>query len=178
MGNLYDNYIEWMKGIIYEKRKIHDFEYLISTLARTPFIYDIPMDGNRVEDAIALRYRFADESYVDRLEIKRLDDVQVSVLEVLLALSIRCQETIMDGTDEENDTLAKWFWIMLDNLGLSQMNDAHFNESEAMEIIDRLLLRQYEPDGRGGLFTVNKKDIDMRDVEIWYQMLWYLDELE
>jgi hypothetical protein len=44
-------------------------------------------------------------------------------------------------------------------------------------VLDRFLDRDYEPDGRGGLFRVKHTDEDLRFVEIWYQMNWYLDEL-
>ena len=39
------------------------------------------------------------------------------------------------------------------------------------------LNRQYEADGRGGLFIVRNSRFDLRTVEIWYQAMWYLDEV-
>ena len=37
--------------------------------------------------------------------------------------------------------------------------------------------RTYSPDGDGGLFTVRNCDRDLRNVEIWIQMCWYLDTI-
>ena len=37
--------------------------------------------------------------------------------------------------------------------------------------------REYDSDGKGGLFTVKQSKYDMRTVEIWWQMNWYLDSI-
>ena len=34
----------------------------------------------------------------------------------------------------------------------------------------------YKRNGEGGLFTINRRGLDMRSVEIWYQMCWHLQE--
>ena len=57
------------------------------------------------------------------------------------------------------------------------MTDAKFDEDYANEVIGRFLNRQYERNGEGGLFTVEHCNRDLRTVEIWYQMCWYLDEI-
>ena len=38
-------------------------------------------------------------------------------------------------------------------------------------------VREYAPDGRGGLFTIRNCEEDLRKVEIWYQLCWYLDTI-
>jgi hypothetical protein len=93
---------------------------------------------------------------------------------MLVALALRCEENIMDDPDMGNRT-GQWFWIMISNLGLGAMRDSRFNERRAEVVIDRLLSRDYEPDGEGGLFTVKGCKHDMRTVEIWHQMCWYLN---
>ena len=37
--------------------------------------------------------------------------------------------------------------------------------------------REYSPDGRGGLFVVRNTSEDLRDVDIWSQLCWYLDNI-
>ena len=69
------------------------------------------------------------------------------------------------------------FWIMLDNLGLSEMDDMHFDINIVEQAVDRFLDRDYMADGDGGLFILEFPRRDLRGVEIWYQMCWYLDEL-
>lgn len=78
--------------------------------------------------------------------------------------------------DEIGDRTPLWFWGMIGNLGLREMTDDIFDESVVDEVVERFLARDYSYNGRGGLFYVSKPRMDMRDVEIWYQMMWYLDE--
>ena len=63
------------------------------------------------------------------------------------------------------------------NLGLGSMDDRGYDEGEKKKIINRFLDRKYDRNGKGGLFTVkDRPSIDMRNIEIWYQMSWYLNE--
>ena len=65
----------------------------------------------------------------------------------------------------------------INSLGLGSMDDEHFNKDEAYIIVSRLLNRSYQPDGKGGLFTIRGFDGDLRDVDIWTQLCWYLDSI-
>lgn len=147
---------------------------LLTELHRIPFRYSIPMDGNREADGINLRYRFGYEcGYEDYIIAEYLDTAPCSVLEMMAALSIRCEE-IMERADNQNLT-GEWFRSMLVSLGLNGMNNARFDISTVQEIVSRFLDRGYSRNGKGGLFTVARK-CDMRSVEIWYQMQYWLDE--
>jgi hypothetical protein len=95
---------------------------------------------------------------------------------MMVALAVRCEEWIMDDAAMGN-RIGQWFWGMLNNLGLSSMNDSKFDRDYVDDAIARLLNREYEPDGRGGLFTVRNCDRDMRTVEIWCQLSWYLGSI-
>ena len=55
------------------------------------------------------------------------------------------------------------------------MKDSRFEKRFVDEKIERFLKREYKSNGDGGLFTVKKCKCDLRKVEIWYQMCWYLD---
>ena len=72
------------------------------------------------------------------------------------------------------DRTGQWFWNMIRSLGLGGMYGNRFDIQEADYIIERFLDREYEPDGRGGLFTITDCEDDLRDVEIWHQLWWYL----
>lgn len=72
------------------------------------------------------------------------------------------------------DRSGQWFWHMVTNLGLGYMDDNRFDRQDAEYIIGRFLNREYEPDGSGGLVTIRRCEHDLRDVEIWYQLNWYL----
>ena len=78
---------------------------------------------------------------------------------------------------EIGNRTGEWFFVMIDSLGLGGMDDAYFDEGRAREILSRFLNRDYAPDGRGGLFTLPDAPRDLRQVDIWYQMMWYLSRL-
>lgn len=153
------------------------FYKLLYFLHTTDFNYIIDMDSNREDDGIELRYRFGYEnSYDNPLIASFLDNRACSVLEMMVALAIRCEEHIMSDPDVGNRTW-KWFWNMIKNLGLESMTDDNFDNDYVEKVITCFLNREYKPNGEGGLFTVNHCKYDLRTVEIWYQMCWYLDEI-
>lgn len=176
-NELINEYFEWMYQLVCGNVKRVSYRKLLCHLYDTPFDYSIAMDGNRAEDGVDLRYRFGYENNIEGSAIAScLDDKECSVLEMMVALSIRCEEHIMDNPDI-GDRTGKWFLNMIENLGLKKMSDKYFNERYVTQVLDRFLNRDYERNGEGGLFTVHHNRIDMRSVEIWYQAMWYLDEV-
>jgi hypothetical protein len=82
----------------------------------------------------------------------------------------------MDDPDYGNRT-GQWFWTMINNLNLSSMSDERFDGEYVDEVISIFLNREYQEDGEGGLFTIEDCEYDMRTVEIWYQLCWYLNTI-
>lgn len=176
---LHNQYFEWMYRLVLNERysKHRSYRNLMRYLNDVDFRFSMPMDDNRSEDGINLRYRFGyEESYSNPTIANLLDDHPCSVLEMMIALSMRCEEQIMDNPDI-GDRLGEWFWDMLTNLGLTKMDDEHFDYAICRSTVNRLLDRDYEPNGKGGLFTLRRTRRDLRSVEIWYQALWFLDEI-
>lgn len=172
-----NEYFEWL--ISYTKDRKHvKYRKLLMLLHNTEFRYTIPLDSNREEDGIDLRYRFSCRLKYRKMNINILDylDEPCSVLEMMIALAIRCEDSIMDDPDIGNRT-SLWFWLMVENLGLEYMKDDVFNKDDAIEKINVFLDRRYKRNGEGGLFIVNNARRDLRNVEIWYQMCWYLDSI-
>lgn len=66
---------------------------------------------------------------------------------------------------------------MIRSLGLESMDDLYFNRQYVVDKIQKFMNHQYESNGKGGLFTVNNPKYDMRFVEIWWQMNWYLNDI-
>lgn len=176
---LKNEYFDWMYDLVCYRKYCGRLSYrkLLAYLNNRDFIYILDMDGNRAEDGIDLRYRFAYEHNYDYPMVTTyLDDRPCSVLEMMVALAIRCEDSIMADSDIGNRT-SLWFWNMIKSLGLDHMSDANFDKDAADEIIDRFLDREYEPNGKGGLFTIEHCKYDLRSVDIWYQMMFYLDEI-
>ena len=172
---LTNEYFDWMYDLVCDRGK--PYRRLLRHLHDIEFVYSIPMDDNRAMDGINLRYRFAYErNYNYAMVAEYLDNRPCSVLEMMVALVHKCEEQIMENPEFGNRT-RKWFYNMLVSLGLESMTDATYNEHHVDVVIVRFLNRDYKPNGEGGLFTVENYRRDMRVVEIWYQMCWFLDEV-
>lgn len=175
-----DEYFNWLYDLVCGDRySTHiSFKRLLSYLHSTDFRYLISKDQNRAEDGISLRRRFAlDTDYPDNYDyILNALIGPCSVFEMMVALAIRCEEDIMDDPMFGNRT-GQWFWGMITSLGLGSMTDNRFDERYVYEIIERFLDRDYRPDGQGGLFTIRHCDYDLRDIEIWRQLCWYLNSI-
>lgn len=178
--NIQDSYFEWISEFTssnHRRPRKEAYSKLLHYLNDRDFEYSIGMDGNRAADGIDLRYRFAkEEGYDYRIVANELDNRPCSVLEMMVALSIRCEEHIMEDSDIGNRT-SKWFWDMVKSLGLFGMTDDRFNFQYVEEVVTMFLRREYKKNGEGGLFTVEHNRYDMRAIEIWYQMCLYLETI-
>lgn len=173
-----DEYFEWLCSLVNEDDgRNHAFSYskLLTYLHSVIFRYSIPMDDNRAEDGIDMRYRFSLDKEISNAPAYLCGPC--TVLEMMVALAIRCEESIMDNPNI-GDRTRQWFWNMINNLGLGGMRDDLFDEEYVEGVVSRFLDREYDSDGRGGLFWIKNCDCDLREVEIWYQLCWYLDRFE
>lgn len=151
---------------------------LFRLLHETEFIYILDIDANRADDGADLRYRFAYEFGLNGDDVKQyLDHRPCSIFEMMVALASRCEEQIMDNPDDGNRT-GKWFFDMIRSLGLMDMDDRRFHKEAVGDILYRFMRRDYDASGQGGLFTLRFPKWDMRGIEIWYQMMAYLEENE
>ena len=168
------NYKEWIKEMV-DPAGMYDI--LLDRLFEYEFVWIIPNDENRAEDGAYLRVEFADRcgeefdpSYIDW---------PCSVLEMMVALSIKAENAILYDS-EKGDQTSRWFWEMIENLGLSGYDDVCWMRNpknvslEVDYIIDRFLNRKYTKTGKGGLFPLGKRaKEDQRKLEIWWQMHEY-----
>lgn len=170
-------YFEWMYDLMCEGRFAKEITYrqLFTFLHDVEFTYFVPFDENRAADGAALRYRYCLTHDCEDLEYCL--DGPCSVLEMMVALALRCEENIMSDP-EKGDRTAQWFWGMVTSLGLGSMCDSNFNEWLVNDVITRFLNREYDYNGKGGLFTIRGWNRDAREAEIYHQLLAYLNTLE
>lgn len=171
-------YFQWLYNWMSGERYHYDvsFKRLLMQLHDTEFVYTIRNDQNRAEDGANLRYRFAKERIIDEPVDYILECLAgpCSVLEMMIALANRCEEDYMDDPAYGNRT-AQWFWGMVTNLKLGNMTDAWYDKRYVADVLDKFLHRKYAPDGSGGLFKIRDYKGDMRKMEIWHQMCYFLD---
>lgn len=171
-----EEYFEWLCGLVDGKRFAHvmTYEKLLRHLHNIEFTWFVPHDDNRASDGIQLRRRFG--LVREDMSLPEYLYGPCSVFEMMVALAIRCEETIMDDDSIGNRT-GQWFWGMIHSLGLTPMTDREFDRNRVDTIVARFLNRDYNPDGSGGLFTISGCKYDMRKVEIWCQLSWYLGSI-
>lgn len=173
-------YFEWMMSLVSsdEYFRASSYRKLLYRLYDIEFTYTIPMDANRASDGVDLRYEFGlDLGYDEPVIAAYLDTKPCSVLEMMVALASRCETHIMSDL-EIGDRTGLWFNNMLISLGLDDQTNAYFDQGFVDFKIGRFLNRQYSRDGRGGLYILKNSPRDLRNVEIWHQMNWYLNEYE
>ena len=176
LDNLYFNWLyQLVCNDLYSVRSSH--RKLLMRLHSIEFSWLIDLDENRAYDGLGLRRRFEYESACDQgLMDLYFRDRPCSVLEMMIALSMRCEESIMTDPNCGNRT-GQWFWSMIVSLGLGGITDQRYNREYVDNVIFRFLTRNYDQDGKGGLFTIPDCGVDLRDVQIWTQMCWYLDSI-
>lgn len=173
MGELYG---KWLREKIYTDHKNPDeYQKVISLLQSRPFIYVDNRDSNRYFDGLYMRRLFAYENKLPYAFGDKSLPAYCTVLEMMVALSWRCEFDVMHQ-DELGDRTGEWFWIMMECLGLTDMDDYRYDEIKANRILDIFLMRHYDPDGNGNLFKTEDVSYDMRVNEIWFQMHKYISE--
>jgi len=132
-------------------------------------------DENRANDGLQLRVEYMEKygpvgSSCDR--------GRCTMLEFLVALSKRI--SFLMGTESDPHQTARYFWRMIENLGLMKYDDENWysanGEFHVTEAMDRIIHYSYNADGSGGLFPLKWVKGDQRQREIWYQMQNWLNE--
>lgn len=168
-----EDYFLWLCQLVEAKdtyfgvlREMYDQEFTDRTAKF------VPHDQNRVSDAVKLRDRFVEESMYD--DYTGVFNNACSCLEVLIALSYRMEDKWPFKIH------ADYFWEMMDNMGLSEYSDEAYytpmGQDQVYHILRNWRMREYELDGKGGPFPLDRPEGDQRRREIWYQMSAYLIE--
>lgn len=166
-----DAYLRWLYRQVASVRfKDPNRTYwsLLRQLYVTEFVWFVANDDNRLEDGRELRQEFIEEEKIQYVNEEWLD-LGCSMLEMLIALSRRLA---FDTVGEARG----WFWHLLKNIELDQMNDAvrPYPEAEIDEVLRVVIFRLYRDDGHGGLFPLKNARQDQTKVELWYQLSAYL----
>lgn len=165
-------YFDWLYdqvGSGSDARPCQSYLKTLEQLFFKEFVWIVANDDNRAEDGKDLRREFLEERNIRNPDPNWMW-IGCSVLELLIGISRRLA---FEADGEAKD----WFWILIENLGLHKYSDNKRMSKEAInDILDRLIWRTYENNGRGGLFPLKFPKEDQRGVEIWYQLSAYLLE--
>lgn len=157
----YLEYFEWLMGFIdCEWYDPDNYSNVLWKLYDTKFVVSIEKDQNRVDDALELRNRFVPW---------KMDSFPVSILEIMISMAIRIEDTIMKNT-ADYDRTAVWFWNMMQTMGLEAQFDLVYKDKDVINILHDFNNRRYQRNGLGGLFVTRDHSKDMRKMELWFQM--------
>lgn len=172
---LEETYFKWLAVQVVNTRPRNPrqtYWEILKQLHTTEFKWSVRNDDNRVEDGKELRAEFLQETFGEVLSDSWRDQ-ECSFLEMLIALSRRC------AFQTERVSPSEWFWHLLGNVEL-HISDWDYESLRMHNYVDQVLQvinnRTYEKNGRGGLFPLRDADVDLRQVELWYQMNYYLLE--
>lgn len=174
------NYFWWMVNkIFHDINLIDQYGMLLVFLDSIPFEWSLDMDENRQKDAQDLRYIYGEENgYTEAQICRELDTTPPSFLEVVVALINRAEENILYDPEQKFNLNQDIFMDIIANMGIDGYT-GYLDDNMQSEIrnnIQRVYTRDYSYNGEGGMFVVHCPKKDMRDTEIWFQFMWYLDE--
>lgn len=165
-------YFHWLAPQVRDEgHQSHTYTDLLRLMHGKEFVWLVPNDDNRLVDGLDLRLEFLQEAEAPN-DLSPETFGPVSVLEVLIGLSRR-MAFVAEGDAEV------WAWQFLGNLELHKMSDPLSRREAAQvdEILESLIWRTYNIDGTGGFFPLTKPEEDQTQVELWYQMCAYVEEI-
>lgn len=165
-------YFHWLESQVREEgHQTHTYTDLLGLMHAKEFVWLVPNDDNRIVDGSDLRREFLQEAGApDDLSPESFGPV--SILEVLIGMSRRFA-FVAEGDAEV------WAWQFLVNLELDKMSDplSRSKAAKADDMLERVIWRTYNPDGSGGFFPLTRPEEDQTQVELWYQMCAYAEEI-
>lgn len=167
-------YLQWLYTQVANarlKNPARTYWNVFRQLYRTEFVWIVGNDDNRIEDAKELRYEFLEANPHISPDANWMDE-GAAILEVLIALSRRLSFAA------ERASSAQWFWELLRNVEVDYPDSEYVMDvpTDVAYKLNVLNSRTYASNGKGGLFPLERTDTDQRQVEIWYQMQYYLIE--
>lgn len=166
MNSTQQEYYDWLCNEV--SNEYHDFDWLLEILWEKEYYGIIDNDNNRRDDGLNLRYFYSDITNNSLTDLETLGPCRC--LEMLVALAGRMDDELYGS--EYNKTRAILFWELVENLGLTLPK----NRDIVRIILHDWLERRYFANGDGGIFPLNKSRRNQLRVEIWYQMMEYINE--
>lgn len=167
-------YLKWLYRQVADPDQDLTFWNVLRILFTTEFVWIVPNDENRISDGKALREEFLDTQGI-RLRRSELHWIELgcSMLELMVGLARRLEY------EADRGRAHYWFWILMENIGLSEENvndSCMFSEEDVRDVLEMVIQRYYEPNGHGGFFPLENPRDDQRTIELWYQLSEYVLE--
>lgn len=179
------SYFQWLCDIVRCDQNDKSYYNLLGMMYETPFEVKIDNDINRAVDGNEFKGAYILDIYGTE-EQKNIDfhmpaEQNCSILEMIMGISKRMAFELAEDQSEDFD-FYRYFWEILDNLGLKWYDDDQFGDNfmrckiEIRKILSILNDRSYKRNGVGGMFPLLFPEKNQKKVEIWYQMQAYINE--
>ena len=169
----YIAYTFWLLSSLMCDEDDNTYYFLALVLNSIEFYYTMPEDENRALDGISLRKSYSNNTEDDIFEVMSCG---CTALELLVALSMHMNQITYYPGDNES----AWFWIMLENLDI-KISDKDWPKQGSLDIIksnlSRWFDRKFTKKGKGSPFPMKKCQEDLRHVNMWDHMQWYIGEI-
>lgn len=177
MNKLEKLYFNWLLDAVTSKEEQQIYSLVFMELYSVEFTSYNEFDDNLVENARGMREDFYNFSKTANklIDIYGEIDFATNILEIMVYLATRIEDTIMSNPDY-GDRTGLWFWYMMESLDIIQYDNRRYDESEVDQKLDNFIERRYEKNGFGGLFTVEKSRFDARKTNIWQQAMDFVTD--
>lgn len=162
-----EGYFEWLRKRSGMGQNYYMLLLFLHSVKYVPMLID---DENRRADGNAMIEVYCQENGYDLPPVEEFDFSGCSVLEMLLALADRIDKELIGDPNFNHAPL--WFSRMLENLGIYQYDDEHWNEKKvALQVWNWMHKR-----GNVHLFCVpltekkgekGEKSLDFRKISEW-----------
>lgn len=186
--NIFLEYFKWLTSLVDNPPNGKKYSNLFACLHKYAFNAINNFDKNRQNDAIELRKVYCNSIYYKiyvfcncpETMLLHEDNLEFcTFLELLICLSKRMEFEMTSDSDMDY-SMNRWFWELISNIGFTKYDDEHWDKFNSEdEIAERIVLineRKYADNGDGGLFPINEPPYNMRKLQLWYQMMKYLQE--
>ena len=170
-------YYNWLLDAVTTKQEQQTYSLVFMELYCVEFTSYDEFDDNLKENARGMRedfYRFS-KTARKLIDIYGEIDFETNILEIMIYLATRLENTIMSNPDY-GDRTGLWFWYMMESLDIIQYDNLRYDEPEVDQKLDNFIERRYEKNGFGGLFTVEKSRFDARKTNIWQQAMEFVTD--
>lgn len=141
----------------------YGYENMLLDLYNTPFEVKVHNDENRLDEAYKLRDIYGGPH-----------DNPGNCFEVLIVLAKDVDDILWDS--RHGDRTKEWFWMMMENMGLTEYTNPNYNEGRVAIAIDIFVNRKFAKNGSGGPFPLRRPLSNMRRIEWWYALNAYVNE--
>jgi len=179
------SYFQWLCDLVRCDQGDKSYYNLLGIMYETPFEIKIDNDSNRAVDGNEFKGAYILDIYGTEApkdaDLYFRPEQNCSILEMIMGISKRMAFELAEDQSEDFD-FYKYFWEIIENLGLKQYDDNQFGDNfvrckiEIREIFSMLNNRSYKRNGVGGMFPLLFPEKNQKKVEIWYQMQAYINE--